>query len=530
MTPSFLRTHAHWMISLLIISVAIALRLYQLPATITFEDDQGLDLWVIRQMEFANHRPLVGPYLSVNQVYTPPTYYYLTWILYHFTHSIEGIVYGYAAMNILTLLLLMKLTWDLAGPRAAWITGGLFATSSLMIQHSKTFWQPYPMQLFIVLSLISFLQAFRKKHIGFLWIALLMYQIALSIYPSPMLILPYILYQLVRWYRTVGAYSVLQSYFYAACMFILTFIEVFLPQIIYEISNSFPTIRVYAANPFTSVTINFVLMRIGENLTVLSNSYTSIGWIFPDAAPYLLFLVGVIGTFLITKQRLTPNIRSFIAPWMLLCGAGMLVFHIHDVYEHRTWSYLPFLFLITGIVLDRAIRNGGIQKTLAISLLVLQIILNLGYASRLYSENAPNNINQIRAIADFIRKDMSSRHITQHTATFLHSFHKSDIMYSDVVFRVLYWLAESNTISLSLTPQGNNLTLNRFTDEPKSNLYISCFRFLTYEEAINDCVNKYIVFPNYTTVNQTKIGSAYIFALTQKSQSQPATQHSYIYP
>lgn len=32
---------------------------------------------VIRQMKLAGHRPLIGPYLSVNQVFTPPTYFYI---------------------------------------------------------------------------------------------------------------------------------------------------------------------------------------------------------------------------------------------------------------------------------------------------------------------------------------------------------------------------------------------------------------------------------------------------------------------
>lgn len=522
MNLSLLQTRTHWIITALIIIVAVILRLYQLPGSITFQDDQGLDMLVIRQMEFAGHRPLVGPYLSVDQVYTPPTYYYLTWALYHFTHSVEGIVYGYAAMNILTLLLLMKLAFDLAGRRAAWITGEAFAVSSLMIQHSRTFWQPYPMQMFIALSLLSFLHAFRKKHIGLLWLALLMYQVALSVYPSPMLILPYVLYQLIRWYRTAGACSILRSYIYGACTFILTFVIVFLPHIIYEITHNFPTIRVYAANPYASVTANFVLTRIGENLTTLSNSYTSIGWLFPDAAAYLIFLVGIIITFLMNKQRITHGIRSFIAPWMLLCGVGVLFFHTNDVFEHRSWSYLPFLFLITGIVLDRALRNGGIQKLLAVYLLVLYTILNLGHASHLYSENAPNNIRQIRAIADFIRNDMSSRHITQYTTVFLHTFPGNDINYLDKVFRIFYWLTESDTISLSLTAPGNNLTLDRFANEQKPNLYIVCFQFLMYEEAIDTCVKKHIVFPEYTIANQTTIGSAWVFALTQQAPPQPA--------
>lgn len=503
----------YWLPFGVILMFSLFLRLYRLPETITFTDDQGMDLLIIRQMELSGHRPLVGPYLSVDQVYTPPTYYYLTWMLYHLTHSISGIVYGYAAINILTLILLMKLMTDMAGRRAGLITGYLFTVSSLMIEHSRTFWQPYSMQLFLVLCLLSLWHAFQKKSLTLLYIAVLNYVVALSVYPSPMLILPFMMYHLVRWFRNIKSLPIFQSYFYAVGTITLTCIVIFLPQIIFEITNGFPTIQTYAAHPAAAWSFVRAYMKLGQNVIALGNSFLPTAKLFPGSEIYSMVLLLLVFGYLLPRHRFTCAIHAFLAPWTLILGIAMFYFQTNDVYKHHTWAYLPFLFLISGYSINRALDRPVTSRGIAMYFFTIYTALSVWSARGIFSDKMPNNIHQIRAISEFIRMDMSSRGLTQESTKFFHSYFGDVTFASDVVFRVFYWLVESGTITMALTPAGNNLRFDLPSPIERPNMYIICFQLSQLTDAIKQCVEEFAAPSTYVVMNQTKIGNTWVFAL-----------------
>lgn len=74
-----------WITIALLLGIAMLFRLYRLPETILFNSDQGLDMITVWNMDHYGHLPVVGPFLSLPSYFTPPTYYYLTWFLYHVT-------------------------------------------------------------------------------------------------------------------------------------------------------------------------------------------------------------------------------------------------------------------------------------------------------------------------------------------------------------------------------------------------------------------------------------------------------------
>lgn len=512
-----LRRIFRWLPVLLVIGIALFLRLYRLPETIMFDDDQGMDMVIVWHMEHADHGPLIGPFLSLPDVYTPPTYYYVTWLFYHFTGSVTGVVYGYAIVNMLTLLLLMKLASDMAGRRTAIIAGSLFAVSLLMIKHGRLFWQPYPIQFFLMLYFLGLWHAFNKKSMLLLWISTLCFQFALSVYPSPMMLLPFVIYQLVRWYMTNAKQSGITAIWCTAVTCVLTLSIAFAPQIIFELTHSFPTVHAllstdigqasFAAHPLTT---------IGLNIFSVFSGFISTNRLIP------VWAYGVTGVYLVMMFMLSwytrpaKHIRAFFAFLPLVAGLGFLVFYPYDATQHRMWTYLPFLFLYSAIIFSQALHANRIRIIIAWFLMIMFVGFNLEGARIFWTGNKYDAMNRSKAVAYYIKKDMDARGLTDRNTGLFYKIPNDPLNGSYRIYRILYWLLENKDIVLSVAPKGNVAAFDYSKPSYKRYMYVLCYDFGSPENAEKECVNPVIGAIPYVQVHRTLMYNTYIFLEERK--------------
>lgn len=511
MHPTLHKTF-HWLPILLIISIALFLRLYRLPETIMFYDDQGMDMIIVWHMEHAGHRPLIGPFLSLSNVHTPPTYYYITWFFYHFTHSVTGVVYGYAIVNMLTLLLLMKLVNDMDGRRAAIIAGGLFAVSFLMIQHSRQFWQPYPIQLFLTLYLLGLWHAFEKKSMLLLWISTLCFQFALSIYPSPMMLLPFVIYQLVRWYMIIAKQSHVIAVWYTVITFALTFSAAFAPQIIFELTNRFPSVHALLTTDITEISsVTHALTTISLNILSMFTGFISTNRLFHTWA----YAVTSVYIFMLCVLSYCTNpskhIKALFEPLPLIAGLVFLVFYTHDIHQHRMWTYLPFLFLYSAIIFNQALHTNKVRIIIAWLLIIMFIGFNLEGARALWTGNKYHAMNRTRAVAYYIKEDMDARGLTDHNTGFFYQIPNDPLNGSYRVYNILYWLLENKGIILSVAPKGNIVTFDYSKPTYKRHMYILCYDFGSTDNAKNGCVHPVLGTNPYIKTHYAVMYNTHIF-------------------
>ncbi len=508
-----LRNIARWLPIVLIVSVAVFLRLYRLPETIMFDDDQGMDMLIVWHMEYADHGPLIGPFLSLPDVYTPPTYYYITWLFYHFTHSVTGVVYGYTVLNILTLLFLMKLAYDMAGRRTAIIAGGLFAVSLLMIKHGRLFWQPYPIQFFLALYLLGLWHAYQKKSMLLLWLSTLCFQFALSVYPSPIMLLPFVLYQLIRWYSSIAKQSGAVSVLYAAVTFFLTFSVAFAPQIIFELTHSFPTIyALLAPNTGGVSSITHPLVNIALNIFSIGMGFMSTNRL-PLMWAYVITGTCVVMFIILSYwNRPAKHISVFFAPLPLIAGLGFLVFYPYDITQHRMWTYVPFLFLYSAIIINQATRHIGIMHKLIAGLLIITFVgFNLEGDRMFWTGNTYDAVTRTKAIARYINKDMDAHGLTDRNTGIFYKIPNDPFNGSYRVYRILYWLLENKDIVLSVAPKGNVVTFDYSRPVYKRHMYILCYDFTSLDHAQNGCVNPVVGTIPYTQVRHAFMYNTYVF-------------------
>lgn len=497
----------------MVIGIALALRIYDLSETIRFRGDHGLDLLVVRAMETEGHRPLIGTFLSLQRFSTPPTFYYLTWAALHLTGSVEGIVYINFAVNILAMLILMRLVYEMAGKIPALTTGLAFAASSVMIEHARNFWNPYPIQIFLIISLFLLWRAFDRRKAILLWGAVLSYVIALSVYPSPALLLPYIIYQSFRWYRYKTGYGKFPATGLALLTVFLPGVFIYMPQIIFEISRGYPSLHVVGAEIPMLTNIDQILMRIGENVFYLLFSVTRIESLFHHAAMYITLVMLLLFFRTFRWRRIPANVRAFLSPGMLACGLIMFSLYSKDVYSHRSWAYLPFIYVFLGLAFSYGWRAGGHRRLIIGSLSAIYIALNIFQVVTLIRNPNRNELKESRKVASFIADDIRSNGIRGTDMSVFHKIPNDPGNGSYRIYRILYWLEEKQIIKLRINARGNIPVFDYMHPDIKPHMYIVCSNFPSYQEAAAGCLAPIMRNSEYGIRKHTKIGLTDLFAV-----------------
>lgn len=492
-----------WLIFTTIIIAAVMLRFYKLSDTILFSHDQGLDMTSIWLMGKTGNFPLIGPFLSLPDVHTPPTYYLINWAMYSLTHSVTKMVYGYALLNLFTVLILIKLTHAMMGPRAAIFAGILMAVSNVMIDHSRTFWQPYPIQFFLALSLLFFWWAYESKRVLFLLAAVLCYQTALSIYPSPILLAPFVCYHTFRWYHRNTHKTPVTSVLLTLLTLSATFIVVYFPQLIYEATHEFPTIISFIISDTDRHMIH-PIMSVLQNAYLLTTAFFAIDRLPGEFMIAVTIAICTLYAILIyvTHAKRSKHIDSFFPLWTFIIGFCIFLFYPYEAHRHRSMALLPFMFLSTAYLLNRAWIKNSTTKLLAIIVLLIFISLNVQGAQWYWSETTPNDLNHTKRIAAFIHTDMEKRGITDTSAGFFYKIPNDPDNGSYGIYRILFWLIRDGKLSLSFDTENIHTPHDYSVPILKPYMYIICHNFYPTKTTIDHCIKPVIQSAKYRQLAQ----------------------------
>lgn len=505
-----------WSISVaLILITALSLRLYILPETIQFSADQGLDMVSILQIETLHTLPFVGPFLSIPNVYTPPTYYVITWFFYHVTQSVEGIVFGYAFLNMITIVVLMLLTHHMIGKYGTFIIGLLLATSSVMIDHSRTFWQPYPIQAFLSLFLLFLWYAHHTHRHIFLWISVVWYQVALSVYPSPILLLPYVIYQVFFWYRRSAHKPPVYATASTLCTMIASGLLLFFPQLIFEIRQNFPTFH-SLLSLHTAQDTTPMLLRIPQNSYELFSTFFATNRLPEPIASTITNIVTLCGIALIWfsyKKHMHQPIL-FRAPWTLLIGMGGFIIYPFKIYPHRAWAFLPYLFLYLAYIFQQNWQHKHTLIKIGVCAFVAVIVgINLFGASRHWNGNMSNQLQQTKSVADFIYTDIHTRHIPDQAVGFFYTIPNDPNNGNYEIYRILFWLIRNERVSIPLNPHTVFMPYDYSSLRIKPIMYGIC-RGFTPAAISTECIPKTIQSLPYRELTRKTFGAMTVIVLS----------------
>lgn len=512
-----LATYPHTLSVILLVTIFLVagiLRYYRLSVTIRFADDQGLDMVSIWQMQKTGTLPLVGPFLSLPDVHTPPTYYFINWFLYTLTHSVTGLVYAYALINLVTMAILVRLAYEMKGIRMAILTGIVFAVSTVMIDHSRSFWQPYPIQLFLSLSLLFLWRMNVNRSVLSLWAGVFFYAVAVSVYPSPILLLPLVCWHLVRWYRINRGLPIASSLMVTVGVLMVPFLLLFSPQLYFEFTRGFPTLmNVFAHHD--------ELLHISPTVSVMQNLTELITIFFAtDRLPYphmfaatiVLIALCFVLVWSRLKQVVSP-VTSFFPLWAMLAGICGFLFYPFEVHGHRAWAFLPYAFLAFADQVDGAIVKKGVFRVIGLVLLGSYISINLHGGWHYWTGKAGNTIALTKEVARFISDDMRHRRVADTDAGFFYKVPNDPQNGSYGIYRILFWLLRDGNHSFPLDTANIHLPHDYSTPVLKPYMYIICRGFDSDESIRDHCVGAVIMEEQYTTLRMQQFQNITVVVL-----------------
>ncbi|EKD80145.1 MAG: hypothetical protein ACD_40C00193G0010 [uncultured bacterium] len=146
----------HWLLIVILI-IALAFRLYRIESTMTFLEDEGRDLLIVKRMIDTGRPVLLGPQTSTGNMYLGPLYYYLiTPALYLAGMNPVGPAILIALSGVLTVYLLYYLGKKWFGTAAGYLAAILFAVLPYSVMVTRASWNPNLVPLIATIMLIIY--------------------------------------------------------------------------------------------------------------------------------------------------------------------------------------------------------------------------------------------------------------------------------------------------------------------------------------------------------------------------------------
>ncbi len=141
-------------IALIVILLGAAfLRLYRVSDYMTFLGDEGRDVLVVKGILEGN-LTLLGPRASAGDFFTGPVYYYMmTPFLWLSQYDPVGPAIMVGLFGVATVFLIYLVGKNLFNERAGLIAAALYAVSPLVLQYSRSSWNPNTLPFFSLLTM-----------------------------------------------------------------------------------------------------------------------------------------------------------------------------------------------------------------------------------------------------------------------------------------------------------------------------------------------------------------------------------------
>lgn len=394
---------------ILILILASFLRLYRIQATMTFLEDEGRDMLIVKRMLDTKRPVLIGPQTSTGNMYLGPLYYYLiTPALVLSNMQPIGPAIFIALSGILTVYLLYTLLRSWFGEKSALISTFLYATLPAIVSFSRNSWNPNLVPFATVLSLLFLNQLIFKKSTS-----KYSHWLGLGAVFGLLIQLHYMVIVFIAWelLLVIVAYlKDLKKLFFGLSLSLIGFLIVMSPFIIFEFRNNF--VNTQALTRFVlskeEHTIRYQLPIWLWEQKVIKSSGTSIGSVLSksffvdDSAKmpltYIFSGLVLLATIVSWKKR---NQYKKIFPYILLFGP---IFTLGIYQENIHPHYLAFLFPIIILSLGSLLTVKKIRP-LACLFIIFIIFWTLPTTINYIKSGPTNQVEKSRQIALYISQE-----------------------------------------------------------------------------------------------------------------------------
>lgn len=388
-----------------IMLVAAFLRLYNIRDTIVFLGDEGRDALVVKRILLDGKLTLLGPTASVGGFYLGPVYYYMI-LPFMAISGLDpvGAAAMVALMGTMTVALLYAQTRYWFGVWPAAIVSWLYSISPGIVSFSRSSWNPNPMPLFSLASLMSTYWGIKLKRpvlafIGGVWFGIMIQLHYLGLVFAGFLGLSTLLFA-----RRLN----LVKFWVAQILGFLTGFSMFLA---FEFRHGFPNTQTIIA--FVSRTgdttgfrnPNLIEMFIEINRFNLESVLGRWSMNYTFSLVYLFFGLVVFGLTVYRMQRPSNQKPEHLATVLILLywlvvgiGLGMYRGQLHYHY-FGVWFLAPFLMLswVLSQIRNTLARIGISMALLLVSPTLINQLPTFAQGSKLLeqTENVANEVIKV---------------------------------------------------------------------------------------------------------------------------------------
>lgn len=325
---NFFKKRGEIILLILIIVATFFLRFKNISKLNFFTYDQARDDLTVKRILVDKKFTLLGPQSSIGGVYLPPAYYYsLTIPLWLFNLSPVGPNVYTAFVGVLTVLLVYFAANRFFGKPVGIFSAILLATSPVMVQMSRTAWNPNTLPFFSLLSIFLTFVYWQTKKKKFLWLASLSLGYTLCLHYSAICLLPgFILILILSGVKEKKVWPVLISF-----LIILLF---FLPLFLFDVRHNFNlignlnSIFLIAKNPSLNI-FSFLGSFLGSIYEVILVPLT--GYFIKDTTKFTVpyeFLGEIKMVFAATPISIIAHKALLVAhyQWGILIFAAVILF------------------------------------------------------------------------------------------------------------------------------------------------------------------------------------------------------------
>lgn len=350
---------------LLLLSLALCVRLYRLPETMTFLEDEGRDMLIVKRMVDTGKPVLIGPQTSTGNMYLGPFYYYfIAPALVLAGMNPVGPAVLIAITGVVTVYLLYRWGSEWFGWRTGWVASSMYAFLPLPVTFTRNSWNPNlaPLVSLLIIGVLVRVRDPKKTEIK--WVGVLGILCGLLVQLHYMALIMVGLVALIVcawWFRS-------RKFAKAILIGMAGFLISLAPFFIFELRNDWVNSRailrfVEAREDHTlrySLPLSLWWNKVSYNTESLVGSlFARTSFVAEDPAETMItvFVLGLIALALITGR----GDRKLRAALAVIIFGSLVTLGIYQENVHR--HYLGYLFPLTYLAYASLLshRSSGIR-------------------------------------------------------------------------------------------------------------------------------------------------------------------------
>lgn len=373
-----------WLVLGFILLTAALMRLYHIDQYMTFLGDEGRDVLIVRNLLLDRNIPFIGPPTSVGNVYLGPLYYYMMAVamaiawLNPVAPAVMVALIGTGAVFLIYYLGKLLFDWK-AGLTAA----ALYSVSFVVINYSRSSWNPNPAPFFTLLAMIGWVWAHQKKQYRYLLLSGAAVSAAVQMHYLCLILL--LIFGCLAWLEMRLQTSVQKIKFITAGIGgVVVFLAGMLPWWLFEFKHNFMNSRAmmdifFGGNGAVSANPLSLLVRPGPiYFDALISRYLAAENVWLAA----VVAVVVIATLIWGWNRSWSY--KLLTIWLAVGLIGLALYQ-QNIYDHYIGFLSPVPFLVLGSLVSLSLSK---QKKIAVLILLsVIVILNLLHSPLLLPPN-----------------------------------------------------------------------------------------------------------------------------------------------